>query len=307
MDFQIPDKDLLTSVDRATDSFLVYDDSASSLKRTTVNYALDLTSHPVGVDDSQTLTLKTLTAPNISSPVLSGTVTGTYTLAGTPTFPSSVVTLTGSQTLTNKVLTSPTINTATINNPTLNTDTVSEFTVGNGVTIDGLNIKDGKLNTNNSVGTDNITNAAISNAKLKSGAGEPAGSWDSWSCTTTNITLGTGGSIVTTYKQIGKTVHFYIRVQLGTGGSLGGQPIFSPPVTMHSKYNTGNHVLGLAWYEDSGIGNSIGLIWVTSGNIRPAAMGIGSSYANWSALSGSVPFTWSNGDYMVLASTYEAA
>ena len=158
-----------------------------------------------------------------------------------------------------------------------------------------------------SIETADYGDGSVSNAKLKSGAGEPAGSWDSWSCTTTNITLGTGGSIVTTYKQIGKTVHFYIKVQLGTGGSLGGQPTFTPPVTMHSKYSTGNQVLGLAWYEDVGIGNSIGLIWVTAGNIRPAAMGVGSSYANWSGLSGSLPFTWGDGDYMVLASTYEAA
>lgn len=168
-DFQIPDKTLLTSVDRATDSLLIYDADALALKRSTVNNLLDLTSHPVGINDSQILTLKTLTAPTISSPVLSGTVTGTYTLGGTPTFPSSVVTLTGSQTLTNKVLTSPTINTATISNPTLTVDTVSEFTSANGVTIDGLNIKDSKLNTNNSVVTANITNSAVTAVKTSFG------------------------------------------------------------------------------------------------------------------------------------------
>lgn len=48
---------------------------------------------------TQTLTNKTLTAP-----VLSGTVTGTYTLGGTPTFPSTVVTTTGAQAVTNKTL-----------------------------------------------------------------------------------------------------------------------------------------------------------------------------------------------------------
>lgn len=164
-DFQIPDKDLLTSVDRSADTFIIYDNSASGLKRTNVNYALDLTSHPVGIDDVQTLTNKTLTAPIASSPVLSGTITGTYTLGGTPTFPSSVVTLTGSQTLTNKVLTSPTINNAVVSNPTLTVDTVSEHTSANGVTIDGLNIKDSKLNTNNSVVTNNITDSAVTPVK----------------------------------------------------------------------------------------------------------------------------------------------
>lgn len=58
----------------------------------------------VGTTDTQTLTNKTLTAP-----VLGGTLTGTYTLGGTPTFPSTVVSTTGAQTLTNKTLTSPKI------------------------------------------------------------------------------------------------------------------------------------------------------------------------------------------------------
>ena len=165
-DFQIPDKTLLTTIDRAADSWLIYDNSATALKRTTINYALDLTSHPVGVDDTQTLTAKTLTSPTINGATLSGTLTGTYTIGGTPTFPSSVVTLTGSQTLTNKVLTSPTINNATVANPTLTVDTVSEYTTANGVTVDSLNIKDGKLNTNDSVVTANITDGAVTNAKM---------------------------------------------------------------------------------------------------------------------------------------------
>lgn len=54
----------------------------------------------VGTTASQALTNKTITAP-----VLSGTVTGTYTLGGTPTFPSTVVSTTGTQTLTNKRIT----------------------------------------------------------------------------------------------------------------------------------------------------------------------------------------------------------
>lgn len=40
-----------------------------------------------------TLTNKTLTAPTISAPVFSGTITGTYTIGGTPTFPVGIATL----------------------------------------------------------------------------------------------------------------------------------------------------------------------------------------------------------------------
>lgn len=48
-------------------------------------------------------------------------------------------------------------------------DTISEHTAANGVTVDGLNIKDGALNTNNSVVTSNITAAAVTAAKLQYG------------------------------------------------------------------------------------------------------------------------------------------
>lgn len=67
----------------------------------------------------------------------------------------TIVGTTDTQTLTNKTLTSPTINTAIINNPTLKTDTIAEYTAAAGVTIDGVLLKDSKMNgsylTNNSV------------------------------------------------------------------------------------------------------------------------------------------------------------
>lgn len=55
------------------------------------------------------------------------------------------------------------------NTPTLvtpKTDTINEVTPANGVTIDGLNIKDNKLNTNDSVVTANITDANVTTAKI---------------------------------------------------------------------------------------------------------------------------------------------
>lgn len=57
--------------------------------------------------------------------------------------------------------------------PTLTTpkvNTINEETAANGVTVDGLNIKDSKLNTNNSVVTANYTNSSVTADKLSTGA-----------------------------------------------------------------------------------------------------------------------------------------
>jgi len=168
-DQKLSDLTSIPSVDRATGLLYIVDAPGNAYYKVTPNSLLGITGDPVGHTDTQTLSNKTITAPTISSPVLSGTITGTYTIGGTPTFPSSVVTLTGAQTLTNKILTSPTINTPTINNPSLNTDAINEFTAANGVNIDGLSIKDSKLNTNDSVVTANITNSAVTYAKVATG------------------------------------------------------------------------------------------------------------------------------------------
>jgi len=77
---------------------------------------------------TQTLTNKTLT-----SPTFSGTIAGTYTIGGTPTFPSTVVLTTGAQTLSSKTLTSPIISTIS-NTGTLTLPTSTDTLVGRATT-----------------------------------------------------------------------------------------------------------------------------------------------------------------------------
>lgn len=132
-------------IDRAVDVIEIADVSASQSKKITPNAFMGISGLAVGDTDTQILTNKTLTTPAISSPVLSGTISGTYTLGGTPTFPAAVVTLTGSQIMTNKILTSPTINTATITNATITADAIAGFTTSNTGTIYGVSMTVGAV------------------------------------------------------------------------------------------------------------------------------------------------------------------
>jgi hypothetical protein len=143
------------SIDGAADYLPIYTASATATQGINRNTLLGLSSAPVGLTDSQTLTNKTLTSPTINGATLSGTLSGTYTIGGTPTFPASVMTLTGTQTATNKTLTSPTINSPTITNATISADTLSGYTTSNNGTVYGISVTGGQ-----------ITNAAIANGTI---------------------------------------------------------------------------------------------------------------------------------------------
>lgn len=303
--FKISELDsILGNTDRAVDMIPIVDVSDNETKQGTVNQILGITGNPVGHTDTQTLTNKTITAPNISDAVLSGTVTGTYTLGGTPTFPAAVVTLTGSQTLTNKVLTSPTINTATISNPTLTVNTVSEFTAANGVTVDGLNIKDGKLNTADSVVTSNYTDGSILPEHLVTGAGT-SWVWQSYTATLTNLS---GGTQTSRYCQIGKTV-FYRFGYVLAGAGVAGNVTFTLPVTSVSYSGTaGTQVVGIGRILDSGTGSfECRAVWASTTTATIAVYNASATYLSSTALTNLIPMTWAVSDEIYITGSYEAA
>ena len=163
-----------STIDPVNDVLPIYQNSTVSTLGINRNTFLGLSSTPVGLTDTQTLTSKTLTSPTINGATLSGTLSGTYTIGGTPTFPSSVVTLTGSQTLTNKVLTSPTINSPTITNATYSGDTIVGYTSATSGTVYGMSVVSGVLASSalvntvntaalqtNAVGASNLATSAI--------------------------------------------------------------------------------------------------------------------------------------------------
>jgi len=91
-----------------------------------------------------TISSPTITTPTISAPVLSGTATGTYTLAGTPT------------------ISSPTITTPTISAPVLSGTTTGTYTLGGTPTISAPVLSGTATGTYTLGGTPTISSPVLS-------------------------------------------------------------------------------------------------------------------------------------------------
>lgn len=199
------------------------------------------------------------------------------------------------------------------NTPTLLTpavDTINESTGGNGVTVDGLNLKDGKLNTADSVVESSLTDGIVSNDKLKTGAGEPGGAWDTWNPTFTNLSGGTLN--YAKYKEIGNKVSFRLKYTLA-GAGVSGAVDFTLPVAMHSEIyaNGWTPILSnVVFYDDNTTARALGNIYSVSGEATKVLINniaADGTQAVGRSLSSTVPFTWAANDLLLISGEYERA
>lgn len=157
------------SIDPVQDRTLIYTASATDIQGISRNTYLGLSSQPVGINDSQTLTTKTLDNSNVitikdsnltlqnASDVtkvanfsLSAMTTGTtksYLVPNISTSSDTLVGLAATQTLTNKTLTSPAITGGSIDNSAVTVDTIAGHTTSNTGTIYGIPVTTGTLGT----------------------------------------------------------------------------------------------------------------------------------------------------------------
>ena len=131
------------------------------------------------------------------------------------------------------------------------------------------------------------------------------GTWNSYTPTFTNFTLGNGTITVAKFTQIGKTVHLQLRVTLGSTSSVGTQPSISLPVTGTTNYQ--DSASGVCTLTAGGV-NAIGYVYnISSTSCRMFALGAAGSYVNISGVTATVPGTWTTGNIFGLSITYEAA
>lgn len=300
------------TINPAADVLPIVSASLSTTFKVTPNALFGITGSVVGTTDSQTLTNKTLTSPTVSSPTLSGTVGGTYTLGGTPTFPSSVVTLTDNQTLTNKTLTGPAITGGNISNASIAVDNISGFTSSAIVTVGGVQMDNGQIGTSGSVTTAAIATGAVVPNSLQASTGT-GWSWQSYAPTVTLTGGGASGNAVITgrYIQIGKTVFFWCSYVLGNTTSFSGLTgmVFSLPVTMSANFFAGsiNGSIGTGQATDNNNSWVLAVAPQSVGAVSPYAGIASSAYTERVDVSASVPFSWANADLLQINGMYEAA
>lgn len=313
-------------IDGAADWLAIDTASPSATNKISRNILLGVTGQPADISSVQTFTNKvigntnTLTLKDTLFTLqddgdttkqakfqLSGITTATTRTYTLPNVTDTLVSLTASQTLTNKTLTAPAITGGTIDNTTITVDSIAGHTSSTIVTVANLQISNGVLNTANAVTATSIAAGAVQPQALQSGTGS-GWSWQSWSPTVTNFTTG-NGTVTAKYVQMGKTVFARLDIVLGNTSAVTGSIQFTLPVTSISYPGTATtQSIGQVIFFNGG--GTLAQGWVdwfstTKGELLVATAG--GTYVTQAPLSSSAPFTWAVSMEMHVEIVYEAA
>lgn len=161
---------------------------------------------------------------------------------------------------------------------------------------DGTGIANGKILPNHL-----LTSASSLNTHV----------WDSWTPTWTNLTI-SSSSVVGAYIQIGKTVHFRLKVVSAGSFAISGDVEFTLPVSPKtSSAYVADDTIGYGQVLDSSAGiRFFAQLWIGTVTTRGRIIvwdDNNSAYLRAAGLSSSLPMTWAVPDEIRLAGTYEAA
>ena len=132
----------------------------------------------------------------------------------------------------------------------------------------------------------------------------PGLTWQAWTPSLTNITLG-NGTIVARYALIGDLVVAQFQFTLGSTSAMGTNGEVSAPVTMVSSLD--NMPIGVCAAHDLAASLYLGSVLEVGGKLRPAVGVASGTYVTASGLSATIPMTWTTDDLLTFTVVYEAA
>lgn len=175
-----------------------------------------------------------------------------------------------------------------------------------GVTTDTLIVTSGTTLPAGDIGTADIADSGVTPAKLLTGTGS-TWAWQTWVPAYTNFTLGNGSLTYAKYIQIGKTVHFRIRIVIGSSTSITGSMGFSLPVAAVTGVTDGDALNSKCTYIDTGVASYSGHLEFSSTTVGKYMISTtNATYAGDTNVNGTVPFAFGDTDKLVAAGSYEA-
>jgi hypothetical protein len=134
---------------------------------------------------------------------------------------------------------------------------------------------------------------------LKWAAASGGGTYSAYTPTFTNLTVG-NGTLVARYTNVGKFVHGYMSLVLGSTSSVGTGARFSLPSTP----KTGGILnYGFGTYEDTGTASVAAYVTNNSNTLELRATYNVSGYLG--SLNSTTPFTWTTNDAIAIQFVYE--
>lgn len=173
------------------------------------------------------------------------------------------------------------------------------------ISINGSGPIDGITSLNTTVSStelgylDGVTSAVQTQLNAKPDGG--ASSWQSWTPSWTNFTLG-NGSITSRYSQIGKIVFISLTISWGSTTSATASSI---AISLPISANTSGSNIGFGFLRDASAG--IGYIGTMELSSSTAAIFCHNQSGSNSTVTATAPFTWAVSDTMKFNAFYEAA
>lgn len=133
-----------------------------------------------------------------------------------------------------------------------------------------------------------------------------ASTWQSYTPTLTNLTLG-NGTLIGQYNRVGNTVHFYVIVVFGSTTSVVGPVLVTVPFPM--VVSTYQSSLFTGMLEDaSGSPDFVCFGFRnTLTNFQVTCLGVGGTHAGYNSLAATTPFTWTTSDRITIGGTYQTS